>query len=65
MRWLSHSARRAMIPAQTAQDQRNDASQVAEAQERRDLNWQGFMKEVQMVVIGFVASLFPGFRLAD
>lgn len=65
LKWLSHSARRAMTPAQTAQDQHNDTSQVAQAQERRNLNWHGFMKEVQMVVIGFVASLFPGFRLSD
>lgn len=65
LRWLTHSARRAMIPAHTAQDQHNDTSQVGQAQERHNLNWQGFTKEVQMVVIGFVASLFPGFRLSD
>jgi len=65
LRWLSHSARRAMIPAHTAQDQHNDTSQVAQAQERGNLNWQGLTKEVQMVVIGFVASLFPGFRISD
>jgi len=65
LKWLSHSARRAMSPAHTAQDQHDDRSQVAQAQERHYINWQGFMKEVQMVVVGFVASLFPGFRLSD
>jgi hypothetical protein len=28
-------------------------------------NWWGFFKEVQMLVVGFVTSLLPGFQHAD
>ncbi|KAH9315445.1 hypothetical protein KI387_024072, partial [Taxus chinensis] len=69
LRWLSHGARRAMTPArhpaQTDEVQLNDTIQAAHVDERQDVNWQGLRKEFQMMIVGFVASLFPGFRFSD
>jgi len=38
---------------------------VNERADPQGLNWWGFVKEVQMIVVGFVTSLFPGFHHAD
>ena len=46
----------------------NGPDRAAGVNERADpqgLNWWGFVKEVQMIVVGFVTSLLPGFHHAD
>ncbi|BBN16524.1 hypothetical protein MPTK1_7g07080 [Marchantia polymorpha subsp. ruderalis] len=35
------------------------------AQPPQNPNWWGFFKEVQMIVVGFLTSLFPGFQHVD
>lgn len=42
-----------------------DGARVNERVDPQGLNWWGFVKEVQMLVVGFVTSLLPGFHHAD
>lgn len=41
------------------------AAIVNERADPQGLNWWGFVKEVQMIVVGFMTSLLPGFHHAD
>eukprot|EP00252_Welwitschia_mirabilis_P017132 TRINITY_DN3801_c0_g1_i1.p1 TRINITY_DN3801_c0_g1~~TRINITY_DN3801_c0_g1_i1.p1 ORF type:complete len:251 (-),score=37.61 TRINITY_DN3801_c0_g1_i1:84-836(-) len=69
LKWLSNGARRAMIPSSQTprprEDQQDGVQEGSMNERGHYFHWHGLIKEVQMIVVGFVASLFPGFRFTE
>ncbi|XP_031496190.1 uncharacterized protein LOC116261528 [Nymphaea colorata] len=77
IRWLSQWVQQAIAPPQPHVRQRNEQEPVPEGnagaenvnQPNADAvnggNWWGIAKEIQMIVVGFVTSLLPGFHNVD
>ncbi|CAN6482690.1 unnamed protein product [Victoria cruziana] len=77
IRWLSQWVQQAIAPPQPPVRQRNEQDPAPEGnagaenvnQPNADAvnggNWWGIAKEIQMIVVGFITSLLPGFHNVD